>query len=187
MFEQTFLNGVPLRPKNGSKDGVRSVFPSFTVGNDHVALGALIYHGTFAGKQAEAVRWGAAATSSLRGGLQGTGPIVLFSQEEAVVVSFASSFMAGNYVYNGKTNSVDYGIAGGVTTMPKGFKLSTIVTTRDQGKLPPFMGVRDMMKDWGSKLMAMYALKRRGRKENDFTTTYLSYSTDVSLIHRVFP
>lgn len=142
-------------------------------------LGALVFHGTFAGKQAEAVPWAATSAASFKGGLSGTGPIVLFSQDSAVVISFASSFMAGNYAYNKLANSVDFGIAGGVTSIPKGFKISTILSSQGDGKLTPLLGVRDMMKDWGRKLMALYELRRRGRKENDFTATYLSYSTDV--------
>lgn len=182
IFEQKFLHGSFSAGSGGSKNAARSGFPVIAVGEydqSQQRLGLLQFHGQFAGEGADAVPWTKSSGSLLHGGLKGTGPLVLFSEVEALVMSFASAFMTTNQIFNASRNTLSFGLAASVEELPKDFTISTIITS-PTSNLHPMLGIRQAMKHWGRQLKSLYRLRRRGRLENDFTATYLSYSTDVS-------
>jgi len=102
-------------------------------------------------------------------GIKGTGPVVVFDSDlkTSVVLSPFSNFMAANQKLQG--SALSYGVMGGVTAIPKGYSLSTVVSVGS--------GVNAAMDSWGDILLKEYKKERYSYKE-DLAMQYLGYSTD---------
>merc|ERR1712079_510730 len=127
--------------------------------------GFLSYKGGMLGSGASIGSWQAGARIGT--GLENTGPTVIFTTSDAVVVSAASEFMSASQYLSG--DILHYGVMGGVMEIPKGFSQETIFSLSS--------GVSAAMDVWGQKLLDRYG-KNRDIANSDFTINYLGYSTD---------
>ena len=103
------------------------------------------------------------------GGIQGSGPVVLFSEDlsTSLVLSSASNFMAASQTSGNATLS--YGVMGAVRSIPANYSLSTIVALS--------RGVNQAMEQWGDILLSTYN-KQRYAYKRDPAMQQLGYSTD---------
>jgi hypothetical protein len=102
-------------------------------------------------------------------GIGGTGPIVVFDSDlkTSLVLSPFSNFMAANQKVVG--DALSYGVMGGVTEIPKGYSISTVVSLGS--------GVNSAMDTWGDILLKQNG-KERYAYQKDLAMQYLGYSTD---------
>jgi len=102
-------------------------------------------------------------------GIAGSGPVVVFSQSlnTSIVLSAFSNFMAHSQTFVNST--LGYGIMGGVTSVPKGYSISTILSIGT--------GINSAMDSWGDVLLQEYKKDRYAYKR-DLAMQYLGYSTD---------
>lgn len=107
--------------------------------------------------------------SDIGTGIAGSGPVVVFSQDlkTSIVLSAFSNFMAHSQTFDGST--LGYGIMGGVTSVPEGYSISTILSVGT--------GINSAMDSWGDVLLKEYKKDRYAYKR-DLAMQYLGYSTD---------
>ena len=76
-------------------------------------------------------RW--QSTAKFQGGIE-SGPIVLFDNNNNVIImSPFSEFMAASYIYNNLYNTIDWGVMGDVDVIPPNYQYETIIYYSDQG------------------------------------------------------
>ena len=166
LYRQEFptgLNGTNV----SSNDALVSQYPSFVVEGVTTTPGYLQYRGAMLGASYKVGH--TQDISDMAGGLENSGPLVLFSNTTSLVISSASQFMAHSQALQDSKN-VAFGVMGGVTSIPAGFTLDTIVSLGDGSPAKS-------MHRWGEKLLRRYG-KDRETAASDFTTNYLGYSTD---------
>jgi hypothetical protein len=147
-----------------------TTFPSFKAIDTKVKRGALAYDSDMVGSGYKSFEWGS-ATTTVPGGIVGTAPLVIFSEDltSTVVVSPAYQFMAASQYWNNNTKTLDFGVMGTVDTIPAGFQIQVIISLSS--------GISKAMMDWGDLLLHKYGKDRHG-VEHDYTLNYLGYSTD---------
>lgn len=165
IFEQIFADNL-TGTSVGDTNKVLSVWPSIKIQKYAEDRGFLSYKGKQLGSGVKIGQW-QGSPSGLGSGLQDSGPIVVFTITDAVVISAASSFMSTSQYLS--KDILQYGVMGGVMEIPSGFSLETIFSLDS--------GVSLAMDAWGKKLLTRYD-KSRDVAESDFTTNYLGYSTD---------
>ena len=106
----------------------------------------------------------------IAGGIKGTGPVVLFPPDlqTPLVLSGYTNFMAHSQTLDAN-NTLSYGIMGGVTSVPAGYSVSTVLVLT--------AGINQAMDDWGDVLLNKYGKERYAYKR-DFANQVLGYSTD---------
>mmetsp|Transcript_19082 Transcript_19082/g.26685 ORF Transcript_19082/g.26685 Transcript_19082/m.26685 type:complete len:840 (+) Transcript_19082:103-2622(+) len=171
IFEQSYPEGLSTTNID-DRDGVITSFPSFKLGKiGNNKRGFLAYNGHFAGSQYITGLWEEEAASKLPYGLEGTGPIAVFSPERGgpcAILSAFSSFMSVNQYVDQNAQVLRFGLMGSTTFVPKNYTLSTILFV---GR-----GINSAMQAWGDILLTNYK-KDRTRSREDFATKYLGYST----------
>lgn len=166
VFEQVFVSGSP---NSSTPNDVLSEFPKFNlVPEAPEALGFLAYSGYMTGAYP---LYGTLGSSPLPGGLDGSGPLVIFNKDlsTSFVLSSASNFFAHSQMFDASHNTLSYGVMGSVTSVPAQYSLETILYLGS--------GVNQAMTDWGSVLLARYG-KDRSFADRDLTLRYIGYSTD---------
>jgi hypothetical protein len=168
IFEQRA--GVSLNCATGNKDSTGTTFPSFKAIDTKAKRGALAYDGDMVGSGYKSFEW-SSTTSAVPGGLRGTSPLVIFTEDlgTSVVISPAYQFMATSQHWDNKTSTLSYGVMGSATMIPAGFQTQVIISVSS--------GVSKALMDWGDILLKKYGKDRQG-VEYDFTLNYLGYSTD---------
>jgi hypothetical protein len=197
VFDQTFLS--PLMDCSiENADALISSFPSFQLGKQSPRLGfahwiSWLYLDSSMSMVAPSSHhrkslvapgfqspvYGEVTESSfLPGGIGGSGPTILFNEEASisVVISPLNEFMAASHISPGP-GSLQYGIMGNVSSVPKDFSLKTIlVVTRG--------GINEGMKEFGKVMRGLYGKKPASEsKSMDITLTHLGYSTDNGMYY----
>jgi len=167
VFEQRFHTAAS-RTGGG---GLVSSFPTFGLpaAPERPPRYFLQWDGDMAGQLAKAGAWVAGAR--VGGGLVGTAPLVVFSEDlrTSAVVSPLSSFMVA--AAQPSHGAVAYGVLGSVASVPAGFGVETVVVAS--------RGVREAMLSWGDALLRYHGAKRREAAwERDPTLRRLGYATD---------
>lgn len=150
-----------------------SAFPSFAVGNySDGRRGYVQYSGPMLGSGFHVGEWDS-TTCCLASGLSGTGPVVIFSDDRSVsaVISPFNNHMAANQVFDSSKKTLSYGIMGNVTSIPKGYELSTIVSFAEGS-------ANSAMMRWGDLMLARSGKVREEAWARDFSLQWLGYSTD---------
>ena len=113
--------------------------------------------------------------SYLPGGIDGTGPIVLFNNDAslALVISAFNNFMAHNQFFDASSSTLSYGLVGSITSVPVGYTLETIVYAD--------AGINTAMLSWGDALLGHYG-KERNAYKRDYTLRYLGYRCVLALL-----
>lgn len=108
--------------------------------------------------------------SVIGGGIKNSGPVVLFNANmtSTHVLSAHNNFMAASQVFG--NNTLRYGVMGGVTEIPAGYMLETVLVPNDGG-------VNEAMEKWGDVLLAR-SNKKRYAYRDDQAMRQLGYSTD---------
>jgi len=156
---------------NAGQHGLASRFPSFVVEqNAELPRGVLQLSGIMAGSAYSIEKW----DKNLRNHpTLERGPIAIFSERCALVMSSASSFMSSATFYEpGTTSNFSFGVMGSVDKIPKHHHTSMILSSSSLVGKPD--GIRRAFKTWGSKLIKQYGTKR----PRDPTVEYLQFSTD---------
>eukprot|EP00054_Salpingoeca_dolichothecata_P012674 m.70327 g.70327 ORF g.70327 m.70327 type:complete len:763 (+) comp20068_c0_seq1:336-2624(+) len=169
IFEQNFpagANDTSLGETQSVKDQVISSFPSI-VAEDGPSRGFVQWSGDMTGSNPVYGKWD--SKTSLPSGIEGTGPLCVFTEDlnTSVVISSFSNFMAHSMHFTNQTAM--FGAMGAIKEIPANYYLQTIFSLSS--------GVNKGMKEWGDKLLAYYGKERKGI-ENDFTLSYIGYSTD---------
>lgn len=181
-FGQEFTGtALPGKAEHAAIDGVASWFPAFQVpssGNSSTSLdddgpdlGILYYSGTFSGQYYD-IRPFRAPLNKLASAID-SGPVVLFSQKCALVLSPSDNFMSASVHYNKAKTEFGFGVLGSVTSIPKGFRTGFIASASPIDSGAPD-GIRQAMLAWGSKLRRLHHTSRT----SDVTLVNLQFSTD---------
>lgn len=179
VFTQSFPDGA-TGTATGDRDGVLSSFPAFHVDNlpaaassgDAPRRGYLQFAGDMVGSGFHVGEWSNKSTG-VASGIAGTGPLCVFSEDNSVaaVLSPYENAMAASQVFDKDSRALVYGVMGNVTSIPKGYQISTLVTFAPGG-------VNNAMMAWGDAMLARTGKKRLAAWDKDFTLQYLGYSTD---------
>eukprot|EP00054_Salpingoeca_dolichothecata_P014018 m.78605 g.78605 ORF g.78605 m.78605 type:complete len:753 (+) comp20774_c0_seq2:47-2305(+) len=169
IFEQHFpqgANDTSLGETQQVKDEIISAFPSFQL-TSGLSRGFCEWSHDMTGSGPVYGIWEEYAP--IRGGIDGTGPLAVFTRDlnTTVVISSFNSFMSQSLTNT--NNSIQYGLMGSVKEIPVGYRVQTILSLGT--------GVNSAMVSWGDKLLKNYGKTRQGI-EKDITLQYLGYSTD---------
>ena len=158
-FAQTFPAGL----KNTGGDGVVAEWP--ILGPNATGLGVLTFQGRFM-EGSKATAWTGA--KSVTTGAYG-GPLAFFDDAGRVLVaSLGSHFATGAHAASARdANSLAFGILGSATSVPEGFSVDVALTYNAKG-------LTAAVKAHGASLLKTYGTER----VDDYTTSYLGYSTD---------
>ena len=169
VFEQQWVTGA-AGTAAGNSDSVLSAFPTFRPAAAAVPLGAMQWVGDFNLNQVFVFAGPNSSLPLAKGGP--SGPIVLFDKRGAVsaVLSSFSSFMSASNVASKDGQTVEFGVAGSMTSVPAGYSLETIAVFDDRG-------ISQSVLTWGDALLRRYG-KRREAYQDDFTNVWLGYATD---------
>ncbi len=179
VFEQHYPDGMEgtdfpgASPKESADKGTASWFPAFRVPDSNHSgdqLGVLIYKGTFAGQYYH-VGPIESGFSKLRTAMD-SGPMAVFSNKCAVILSSSSAFMASSSVYDSEKAELGFGVLGSVPSILKGYRTAVIASSSPLRGAPD--GIRRAFHDWGAKLISLYGTKRT----SDVTLVNLQFSTD---------
>lgn len=112
-----------------------SAFPSFNIKTyDEIDLGFLSYGGMMAGDMEKLYGKWNDLTSNINDGLAG-GPLLLFNpQGDTIIISQMSQFMATSMQHENHAGGyLNYGIMGGVDSIPQNFTADFLVYYSDKG------------------------------------------------------
>jgi len=183
VFEQSWPQGA----KNSSisaddksaRDGVLSSFPSILVGEGPGSAGPppgyLAFEGDMCSSGTHVGQWDN-TTGKIPGGVSGTGPIVVFDQDQtrSVIISPFSQFFTNSHYYDVGTQQIlRAGTMGSVLEIPAGYSTSTIVHGGDSKEA----GVNAAVRGWGRTMRRAFN-KPDDVPDNDYTLRTLQYSTD---------
>ncbi|XP_072031493.1 uncharacterized protein [Amphiura filiformis] len=167
VFSQDFKNVGFTGTSVNDKNKVCTGFPTFQIGTSQEKLGYISYGGTFL-DSSKIGKW-EKGTMDIESGING-GPLVLFDQNErTMVMSSFREFMAGSVYYNKESNTVDWGVMGSMTEIPRDFNYETAIVFGH--------GIKRTVEEFGNTLLKHYG-KTRDYAESDFTSNYLGYWTD---------
>eukprot|EP01064_Diplonema_japonicum_P022867 TRINITY_DN330_c17_g1_i1.p1 TRINITY_DN330_c17_g1~~TRINITY_DN330_c17_g1_i1.p1 ORF type:complete len:753 (+),score=190.36 TRINITY_DN330_c17_g1_i1:65-2323(+) len=177
-FTTNFTTGMKGSNAGTSADTTSSRFPSFQLQKPAGAnLGCMAWGGTFInnGNSGPAIGSWPGTTSTGKDG----GPHTLFDLDstDAIVLTHGSQFMSQSFEsVNGNLAS---GVMGGVTNIPAGFSVSTIITYSGNG-------ANNAMTQWGAKLMQMYG-KTTALRDSDPILSVLGYNSDHGAYYYYHP
>eukprot|EP01060_Flectonema_neradi_P022193 TRINITY_DN3046_c2_g1_i1.p1 TRINITY_DN3046_c2_g1~~TRINITY_DN3046_c2_g1_i1.p1 ORF type:complete len:565 (+),score=113.29 TRINITY_DN3046_c2_g1_i1:50-1696(+) len=168
IYRQLFpqqLNGTSV----GDTDSICTEFPSFKLKDSDEFHAYLQYAGVQGG--ADYFMQRTDNITGMHGGLQDSGPLVLFNATNTMVISAGSEFMSHSQsIMN--NDYLSYGVMGGVTSIPANFVMDTITVESAGG-----VHFSQAIVNWGTALLTRYG-KDKQVSLSDFTTNYLGYSTD---------
>ena len=175
VFEQYFPDAL-VGTAGPSTNDVATVFPALAPAAG-AQLGFLNYWGNMACQGGQVVctdvgTWTQGVDASMRAGLDGGSPLVLFNESSAahaIVISPYSNFMASGQVVNNASGNLECGIMGGVNAIPAGFRYETLLS---YGR-----GVNAAMRVWGATLLGRSG-KTLAARDADLVVQYLGYWTD---------
>ncbi|KAK7089407.1 hypothetical protein V1264_024716 [Littorina saxatilis] len=175
LFSQVYLNGAN-NTRAANVNYAISGFPSFLVEDmetDAGVVGYLAYGGMMCGDTEKKMGIFSPDGFKITSGLAG-GPVALFDGSgDTLVISPANRFMAASNWHSDNSEDghlLQYGIMGGVTTVPANTVMEFIVYYSSGGINRAFEG-------WGSYLRQAYQ-RTDYYVRNDFTNNYLGYWTD---------
>jgi len=180
-MSQHFPKGIAALGPN-DRDQVATAFPVLAPSSAAPELGYLTWAGNMAcpGAHRECTHTGkfnASTITSVPGGFSGGAPLVIFdseSEQNALVISPASNFMAASQVY--QTGAIQAGLMGSIQSVPADYVLETVVHAGE--------GVTETMVDWGRGLLDRFGKKPISvLSDRDRTIDFLSYYTDNGAIY----
>ncbi|KAK7098683.1 uncharacterized protein [Littorina saxatilis] len=176
VFQQHYMNGT-----DGSAhdtDSVISGFPSFQIPTSDIGLGYFSYQGgQFGYKNLTYGKW-IQGGGTLSGGAVG-GPVTVFDQKGgACIMAPFSEFMSTSRELDSK-GRVNWGVMGGVVSVPQGFIQQTAVYCGNAG-------INQVFSDWGT-FMRTYYDKTDVYRKADLSIHYLGYYTDAGAYYYVKP
>ncbi|KAI8778763.1 hypothetical protein BgiBS90_019745 [Biomphalaria glabrata] len=169
MFIQRFPQGLQGASTDVQK--VISKFPTFQLHDPDTPLGYLSFGGLMLGDMNKKVgRWGPKAL--INDGLE-SGPLTLFDKTgNAMLIAPYTNFMAASMLQDG--SHVNWGIMGGVDSLPAGFEYKTLAFCSQNG-------IGDLFTNWGAKLRTLYNKTDdvlKVQQSNDVSLTQLGVWTD---------
>ncbi|KAK0063410.1 hypothetical protein Bpfe_007051 [Biomphalaria pfeifferi] len=169
MFIQRFPQGLQGASTDVQK--VISKFPTFQLHDPDTPLGYLSFGGLMLGDMnKKAGRWGPKAL--INDGLE-SGPLTLFDKTgNAMLIAPYNNFMAASLLQDG--SNVNWGIMGGVDSLPAGFEYKTLAFCSQNG-------IGDLFTNWGAKLRTLYNKTDdvlKVQQSNDVSLTQLGVWTD---------
>ncbi|CAG5129545.1 unnamed protein product, partial [Candidula unifasciata] len=172
VFIQRFPQGL-----SGTRINVNETitsFPSFLLQNFSQPLGYLSYGSFMFGDiNKQAGIWG--SNAKINDGLDGSGPLAIFDGlGNAMVVSPLGNFMASSIWLDKSKASLNFGIMGGVDSLPTNFEHRTIAYCSNTG-------VGDAFDGWGGIMRRVYNKTEEVREyhqSQDLSLTHLGYWTD---------
>ncbi|XP_059154794.1 uncharacterized protein LOC131940186 isoform X2 [Physella acuta] len=172
MFIQRFPQGLA-----GSRTEVNrtvSGFPSFHMTQPDSPVGYLSFGSQMFGDQRKKFgKWGPQA--EVNDGLDGSGPLALFDKTgHALVISTYNNFMAASLWQDKGAGLLNWGVMGGVDSIPAGFELKTFAFCSQDGVGAAFSGWGDVMKRVYNKTKDVTDYYQ----SNDLSLTHLGYWTD---------
>ncbi|CAL1533037.1 unnamed protein product [Lymnaea stagnalis] len=172
MFIQRFPQG--LQGSAVDMERTISAFPSFRIIDADTPLGFLSYGGLMLGDmERKTGKWNAQA--KLNSGLSGSGPLSVFDRQgNAMVISTYNNFMAASQWQDQASGTLNYGIMGGVDSLPPGFELKTFAFCSTTGIGDAFTGWGDVMRRVNNKTDDVIS----SHKSSDLSLTHLGYWTD---------
>mmetsp|Transcript_34884 Transcript_34884/g.81564 ORF Transcript_34884/g.81564 Transcript_34884/m.81564 type:complete len:777 (-) Transcript_34884:61-2391(-) len=180
VFSQRFPQAVQ-NTSTGDRERLISAFPSLRPTFQR-PKGVLSYRGDMTGNDVTTGTWDTKSSAEahgtgakmplIGGGIVGSGPVVVFEPnlDTSIVLSAFSNFMAHSQNFDEKANILAYGIMGGVTQVPEGFTISTVISVSE--------GISKAMDTWGDIMLGVYGARQRYEYKRDFAMQYLGYSTD---------
>nr|KAG5703076.1 hypothetical protein BaRGS_016237 [Batillaria attramentaria] len=178
VFQQRFPQGLK-GCKAASVNMTISGFPTFRMEQIPVnsSLGYLMFNGYMMGtavrRSAGPPDWWVSGPPDVAGGLDGSGPLVLYDTQGGVIlISPMDQLMAASVWLDGDV--LAWGIMGGVDNLPPGFQFQTLLYTGTSG-------VGQAFKEWGRVLRQWYGKTSdvvKYHQEQDITLTHLGYWTD---------
>lgn len=174
LFGQHFLKNLKntsypaSTAQQSASNGMVSWFPSFKI-NNSTGLGYFELNGGFVGSSNYRIAPLEELNSS---SALMSGPLVMFSDTCAIVMSTAASFMSSSSFYRRDMGEFGFGVMGSVTNVPNGHRTSTILSSSSIVGRPD--GIRHAFSSWGAKLLRFYGTQR----PSDVTLEYLQWSTD---------
>eukprot|EP01084_Bolivina_argentea_P143823 252503_1 len=181
LFIQLYLNDVQ-NTTTFNKDATISAFPSFILPETpSIKLGythwsGLEYGGFFDSQYGQ---WNHNNSSSLSGGIVGSGPLAIFDTEmnNCIIISSLSNPMAMNeeVIVNKNIKQIQWGLQGNINNVNKGFETSFIMSvTKNKGN-----GLNKGMNEWGDRMLKYFGIKERNDcYKKDYTLNWLGYLTD---------
>eukprot|EP01064_Diplonema_japonicum_P018967 TRINITY_DN2766_c0_g1_i1.p1 TRINITY_DN2766_c0_g1~~TRINITY_DN2766_c0_g1_i1.p1 ORF type:complete len:748 (+),score=157.49 TRINITY_DN2766_c0_g1_i1:51-2294(+) len=177
-FTTNFTTGMKQSNSSTSADTTSSRFPVFKLQKPAaLSLGCMAWGGTFMnnGNAGPAIGSWPETTSTGKDG----GPHAVFDLDtsDTIVLSHASQFMTQSFEsINGNLAS---GVMGGVTEIPAGFSVSTMISYSSSG-------VNNAMSEWGATLLKMYG-KTTAHRDADPILKVLGYNTDHGAYYYYHP